>query len=177
MKSLTEYVGQKLRWQPVEDGVFELHAGEATLATLQFRSRLGSFAIGETGAGSWTFKRMGVFRTHLTVRLDGVDVDLAIFRRGPGLTDTLHFSGGAVFTFGPTSGGSGEVAFVDARSRVLVRMRPAEELFSQEEAIEISPQAAAVPELSVLALLGFYVHVLQVHDEVLAAGAMAGQST
>jgi hypothetical protein len=59
---------------------FELRAGEATIASLEFRSTFGSLASAESGDGSWTFKRVGFWRSHVTVRESGSETDLAVFR-------------------------------------------------------------------------------------------------
>jgi hypothetical protein len=58
---------------------YELRAGDDLVATLRFRSAFGSFATAETAEDCWTFKRVGFWKTHVTVRRCGADEDLAVF--------------------------------------------------------------------------------------------------
>ena len=82
MLKLQELVGTELRWvQPhALQREFELRSGEHTAGTLAFRSAFGSLASATTDEGQWTFKRVGFWRSHVTVRAAGSDTDLAVFR-------------------------------------------------------------------------------------------------
>ena len=59
---------------------YELCAGEMIAATLRFRGSFGSFATAASADGSWTFKRVGFWQTKVTVRANGAETDLAVFK-------------------------------------------------------------------------------------------------
>ena len=82
MKKITDYVGRELRWtQPhVLKREYVLLSGEDTVATLEFRNMFGSLAAAASEDGRWTFKRVGFWRAHVTVREADRDSDLAVFR-------------------------------------------------------------------------------------------------
>src|SRR5262245_57158100 len=82
MKRITDLIGRELTWtQPKAlKAAYDLTDGADLVATLTFRSAFGSFATGTSADGSWTFKRQGFFHPTVTIRREGQDVDLAIFR-------------------------------------------------------------------------------------------------
>lgn len=82
MKRIADLAGQHLEWvQPSALKMeYELRAGSAVAATLGFRSSFGSLTSGRSADGSWTFKRVGFFETRATIRAEGAEADLAVFR-------------------------------------------------------------------------------------------------
>jgi hypothetical protein len=82
MLETADLVGKELEWvQPSALKMeFELRADDETAATLRFRSSLGSLATAESGDGCWTFKRVGFWRTRVTIRACDGETDLAVFR-------------------------------------------------------------------------------------------------
>ena len=70
MQGIRDVVGTELEWvQPhALRREFELRAGEEAVAKLEFRSTFGSLASAQSGEGTWTFKRVGFWRSHVTVR-------------------------------------------------------------------------------------------------------------
>ena len=82
MLKITELIGQESRWtQPHASKMeYELRARDVIAATLSFRSSFGSFATATSADGTWTFKRVGFWQTRATVRADGAEADLAVFK-------------------------------------------------------------------------------------------------
>ena len=100
MIKMRERIGTELRWiQPhALRHEFELRSGEDTVATLAFRSTFGSLASATTDEGQWTFKRVGFWRSHVTIREAGRDTDLAVFRNNTwNAGGTLEFADGRAF--------------------------------------------------------------------------------
>jgi hypothetical protein len=71
---------------------YELRAGDEVMATLRFRSLMGTLATGESADGCWTFKRVGFLQASATVRSCGSDSDIAAFKHNT-------WSGGGTLIF------------------------------------------------------------------------------
>ena len=78
---IAELAGRPLHWKQtrITERRYLLRADDVEVATLAFRSAFGSLATGESGEGSWTFKRIGFFSTRITVRAANSDTDLAVY--------------------------------------------------------------------------------------------------
>ena len=81
MQRLADVLRQPLRWsQPdTRQRIYVLHASSHRMATLTFRSPSGSFAVGHSADGSWSFERVGFQQTTLTIRAEGGLGELALF--------------------------------------------------------------------------------------------------
>lgn len=55
---------------------FILQSGERIFSKLDFRSEFDSLADAISANGGWTFKRVGFFSPHVTVRLASSKIDL-----------------------------------------------------------------------------------------------------
>jgi hypothetical protein len=84
---------RRLEW--VQPGAlkmyYELRSDNELIATLGFRSLLGSFATAESADGCWTFKRIGFLQTRATIRACGSDAEIATFKNNT-------WSGGGTLT-------------------------------------------------------------------------------
>jgi hypothetical protein len=174
MKPISEFTGQELHWmQPSGlNRSYELHSEEELLATLRFRG--GTLADVETSDGRWTFKRQGFWRQQITVRPAGSDDDIAVFRP--------HWTGGGNFMAGDGTG----VEFASAsfwhsewswkdHGNVVVTYRGPRGLIKAEAAMEVAPAAREVPNLAMLAALGWYLILLFGRD--MAASTAARSAT
>ena len=79
LASLDSVDATSLRWlrqseSPLE---FDLSSGDRPLARLRWKSGTGTRAAVETSAGTWTLKRVGFLNPEITLRAEGVTVDLA----------------------------------------------------------------------------------------------------
>ena len=157
---------------------YELRAGEETIAALRFRSAFGSFATGESGSlhggpcGCWTFKRVGFFRTHVTVRDCGTDKDIATFHNntwsGGG---TLLLSGGRRCA-ASTNYWATNLEFKNEAGELLLRIKSSSQL-EFNGTLEIQPAARAMPELPWLVILGWYLIVMMFNDAAAASASAA----
>ncbi|HXS83878.1 MAG TPA: hypothetical protein VN896_14265 [Methylomirabilota bacterium] len=176
MLKLRELVGTELHWiQPhALRREFELRAGEQAAATLAFRSTFGSLATATTDEGSWTFKRVGFWRSHVTVRESGRETDLAVFRNDTWTAGgTLTFADGRAWrantNFWMTS-----YQFTNASDQPLVRFTKLGGVIHLSCNVQVEPAGVKLPELPWLMALGLYLIVKMRDDAGGAAAAAAG---
>ena len=82
MHRIADVVSKGLTWtQPSTwTRAYVLGAGVEQVGRLEFPSMFGTLAQAETGDGCWTFKRVGFWQQHASIRACGSDQDLAVFR-------------------------------------------------------------------------------------------------
>lgn len=169
MKRLAEVTGLSLQWmQPSAwREAYELRAGDDLVATLRFRSALGSFATAETAGDCWTFKRVGFWTTHVTVRRCDTDEDLAVFHNntwtGGG---TLEFADGRRYP-ASTNFWQTRYEFQSETGEPLVRFDIGG-VFRQSADVIIQPAALYLADLPLLLTLGWYLAVMMHQDSAAA---------
>ena len=177
MKRIRDVAGQDLVWsQPrTLKSFYELRAGDNLVATLTFRTGLGSLATAESADGIWTFKRVGFFKPTVTIRAQGSDVDLAVFRnntwRGGG---TLDLPSGRQL-LATTNFWQTRYEFMTSDDRPLLTYRRTPAFLHLSAAVDIHDPAAAVDELPWLVMLGWYLKVL-LHRDASGAAAVAASA-
>jgi hypothetical protein len=174
MKAISDVTDQELTWvQPHALKMeYQLRAGSQPVGTLHFRSMFGSLATGESGDGCWTFKRTGFAQTRVTIRACGADSDIAVFRNNTWSEGgTLEFPDGRVFR-ASTNLWQSRLQFTAEPGQVLFRFAT-REVPRLAATVGIDPEAAALPELPWMVILGWYLTVMMQMDGV-AAGAVAG---
>jgi hypothetical protein len=176
MPSLRERVGTDLRWIQTHAlrREFELRSGEETVSTLAFRSTFGSLASAQSDDGRWTFKRVGFWRSHVTVREAGSETDLAVFRNNTWTAGgTLELADGRAYrantNFWMTS-----YQFTDASDQPLVRFTHVGGMFHLSCDVQVEPAGVKLAELPWLVALGLYLVVKLRDDASGAAAAAAG---
>jgi hypothetical protein len=171
---LHELVGQGMIWAKPKpnwkSGDYELRLGEQRVATLKFRSLWGTFATGETGEGSWTFKRVGFFQNRVTVRPASSDIEVGLFVNDWTMGGTLKLPDGRNYR-GNTNFWMNTYSFTDEDGQPLVSYRRIGGMTSLSAAVEIGPAGAELRELPWLVLLGWYLAVMLHQD---AMGLVAG---
>lgn len=171
----------ELSWVQASDGEagYRLVQDGKSVASLRFAKALGSLATGDAEGSRWTFKRVGVFRPRITVRLEGSETDLAVFEPGWTGAGPLRFSEGRSYRWTNVSFWQLEWAFVrDDDGSPLVR-------FFQRAVgrhggpVRVEAAAKELRDLPVLLLLGWYLLVLldREADASAAAHAPAAPST
>ena len=171
MKTIAGQDARTLTWahpHPFQSQ-YELRAGDDLLATLRWRSAFGSLADAEAADGHWTFKRVGFLKPSISVRIAGADEDLAAFRVHWDGAGELVLGDGRRYEWRPANFWHTQWAWTDAAGAPLLHFRPAH-LVRQAD-VEVSPAALAVPDLSLLSLLGWYLMVLRA-DEAAASVAV-----
>ncbi len=157
---------------------YELKDGDEVAGTLSVISAAGPLVEGICAEGTWTFRRVGFFSTHITVRAAGCGENLAVFTPTVGGGGTLAFAGGPSFTWTPRSSMADGWDFVAEDGFVLVSARPMTDetpvdMARIEGQTAVSMAAASVLQLPVLVLLAWYLFVVNIRDTARAAAITA----
>ncbi len=169
MKNIRDSIGQPMEWiQPnAADRSYELRARTDVVATLRWPKTGGSLALGESADGNWSFKRTGFISTRVTVRATGTEPNIAVYSpnwlAGKG---TLELASGAKYLWTIIGFWGSQWAFCNEAGEPLVHYRVEWLLQKATATVEITPAGAAVSELSLLTLLGWYFIVLAAEDHI-----------
>lgn len=184
MQPLSDLTGRSAEWAQPKEAVpsFHLRSGEMLLATLSFRSPLGTLATAQTSEGMWTFKRVGFLNPRVTVRRAGSEEDLAVYQPKVWGDGRLTFRTGRVFTWKPVNFWATDWAFTDTNDRPLVRLMSGlekgglKDLLEDKAMLELLAASDGVEELPILVCLGIYLLILHRLDTAAALAATAGAS-
>lgn len=169
MKNMRDFIGQPMEWiQPnAADRSYDLRARTDVVATLRWPKAGGSLALGESADGNWSFKRTGFISTKVTVRATGTESNIAVYSpnwlAGKG---TLELAGGGRYLWTIMDFGGSQWAFCNESGEPLVHYKVEWRLQKATAAVEIAPAGAAVSELSLLTMLGWYFIVLAAEDQI-----------
>ncbi len=179
MHSLTSAIGLSIEWiQPKALArAFELTDGTRTFATLNFEKQFGSLGRAETSDGVFTMKRVGFFNTHITLRREGSDTDLATYHpRWTGSTGELRFPDGRMYQFKSANFWGTQHQVTDAQGRVLLTLKSGVEdshfsdIFKIQARLDLDTALRNNHDLAQLVVLVWYIMLLQ-HADSAAAGA------
>lgn len=175
MPRVADLSGESLKWEQPRalKMEYELRTGNGELVgTLRFRSSFGSFATADSEDGCWTFKRVGFWRTQVTVRPCDSDDDIAIFKNntwsGGG---TLELSNGPTFR-ATTNLWQTKFGFETEAGEKLIEFETGG-LLHLSATVEIHPNCITIAELPLMVMLGFYLTVMM-HIDAATAAAAAG---
>ena len=148
---------------------YELHAGSELVGLLKFRSSFGTLATGQMADGTWTFKRVGFWRQALTIRAAGSDTDLTTFHN-----NTWSAGGWLELPDGRrvlATNNTWQTRYEWSleTGKVLFRFKMGG-VFRQRADVEVLAAGAAMPELSMLLLVSWYLAVMLARESA-AAGA------
>lgn len=157
---------------------FELRAEAHLFAVLEFPKMFGSLATATWAEGCWTFKRVGFFSTKITVRKEGEETDLYVYRpKWTGAEGTLYSGDQPMYNWKVANFWATQFAWLDGYGRPLILFKPGVEdpgladLFKVQAKVEIQPEAQGLKDLPLLALLGWYLMILHQQDSAAAAAA------
>jgi hypothetical protein len=169
---ISQLTSHPLKWvQPSLRMEYELLTVDTLVATLQFRSAWGTLAYAESGDGNWTFKRIGFWQKQASIRVNGVDEDIAIFTNNTwSQGGTLEFNNGRRFK-ATTNFWMTQLEWETEDEQPLIRFHIGG-FCKQSAEVEILPEAARLPELPILVLFGWYL-ILMLHRDSAAASAAA----
>lgn len=180
MRALTELRSDVLEWRASgTPGTFDLTAGGEVYATLAW-SDPETLAGVETAEGRWTLKRVGTFTHHITLREEGMPLDLGEFRPHAFGRGKLVFKDGAEFhwTHLPHDQGT---AFIDVSDRTVVQLQTLPELVVHPpEAglvmgrVILRGTTGARTRYALLAAVGWTLHLLAIHDAHLEEEVLLG---
>lgn len=149
---------------------YELRLNDEIFSTLQFRTLSGSFATGENADGCWTFKRVGFFQAHVTIReCAAAGIEIAKFKNNTwtsGGTLTLANGRNILVT---TNFWKTHLDIQTEAGEVLVHLHT-KGFWKKSAEVSVTPKGLETPELSWLILFAWYVIVMMQMDEA-ALGA------
>jgi hypothetical protein len=176
VRSISETADQELLWtQPAAfQREHELRAGDDVVATLRFQR--GSLADAEAAGAHWTFKRQGFWQPRVTVRTAGSDADLATFHPRWVGGGTLEFPDGHAQRLSSANFWQSEWVWQE-NEKPLIRIKGRHGLIKANGAVEITPDAANIPDTALLVLLGWYLILLHAEDSAAATSAASVAAT
>jgi hypothetical protein len=149
---------------------YELHADDELIATLNFRSSFGTFATAESADGCWTFKRIGFWQTRATIRRCGWDTEIATFKNNTwSRGGTLELSDGRKIQ-ATTNMWQTNLEFKMESGEVLFRLKSGG-FVHLSATVAVEPDAAGMPELPWMVMLGWYLMVM-IYMDTAATAAM-----
>jgi len=162
MRPIKEVAGQVLRWtQPSSfKRDFQLRAGEEVVATLRWQKPAGSLALAESAGGAWTFKRSGFLTPTVSVRPQGSETAIAVFKAGGRGEGTLQFTDGRRYQWLIAGFWRPKWSFASDAGGPLIHFKYDLAFLQQTMEVEIEPGGAPLQDLPLLATLGWYLIVL-----------------
>lgn len=168
MKTIREDAGQDLQWSSKKGGrfavdEFELRSGDEVLAMLHAGEKETDRTCGEAADGRWALqsRNLGPQERVVISELDS-QAQIAVVKRGrthglfPREDDALEFSDGRIWTWQKANRWHDEWDWVDRDGRPLIH-------FQRGHHVVIEPPALALPELSLLVILGW--HLLHLRED------------
>lgn len=178
MQKIVSSIGLPIEWkQPnLLKMEYELKSGESLLATLRFRSSLGTFATVETADGCWTFKRVGFWHTKVTIHPCNSENEIASFKNSTWsdggtllLPDTRKYLANTNFW-------QTKLEFKTENGEPLIHFQNVG--FVRPSAkVTIYESAKAIPELSWIVTLGWYLIIMMQNDSSAATSAVVVASS
>ena len=174
MQKIASYAQQEMKWEQPSafKEQYELRVGEETIVVLRFRSMWGSLATAESADGCWSFKRVGFFKTRVTVRQCESEQDIAVYHPNTWTQGgTLELPDGRQYK-ASTNFWMTQVEVTDPSGEPLLRYKIGG-MFRQSALVETLPAALRLPELPWLVMLGWYLIILMYQDSAVVAAAAA----
>ena len=175
MQKIVSSIGLPLEWQQptLLKMEYELKSGDSLFATLRFRSSFGTFATAETIDGCWTFKRVGFWQTRVTIHPCNSEDEIAVFKNNT-------WSDGGTLLFPDSRKVLANLNFW--KTKLEFRTENGEPLIHYQNIgfvrpsakVTIYENAEAVPELSWMVPLGWYLILMMQSDSSSAAGVITG---
>ena len=152
MKSINDFIGQELQWVHPHRlrPEYELRAGDEVLARLSSTGALSSRVHAETVAGRWTFKRAGL-RQAITIQALDAQTELASVKRGMSGQATLLYPDGREYRWQCSSFWQDVWTWLNSEGMPLLHLK-------RGTRVQFEPAAQDLPELALLATLGWYLH-------------------
>jgi hypothetical protein len=163
MKSVNDYRGQELQWVHPHRlrAEYELRAGDELLARLSHTRALSSPVHAETADGNWLLERNGLRQT-ITVLAFDTQAELATVTRGKSGRATLLFADGREYSWQCTSFWRDAWTWRTLEGTPLLHMR-------RGARVQLEPAVQGLPELALLATVGWYLHKLQEEEATFVA--------
>jgi hypothetical protein len=163
MKSINGFIGHELRWvhPQLRRREYELRAGDEVLARLSYKGVLSSQVCAETAGGTWMFERKGL-RQAITILALETHTEMAAIKRGMSGQATLLFSDGREYRWQCSSFWHDAWLWLNEEGTPLIHLKKGAD-------VQLEPAALDLPELALLATLGWYLHKQQEEEAATVA--------
>ena len=163
MKSIYEYKEQELQWfHPNKfKGEYELRGGDEVFARFHLNGAWSSQIVAETANGNLIIKKKGIGQTITILDLDSQS-ELATVKRGMTGQSTLFTHDSREYKWRCTSFWRDVWTWLNNEDTPLLHL-------IRGSRVRLEPAAHDLPELALLAMLGWYLHKLQEEEATVAA--------
>lgn len=164
MRAMNAVPTRELTWkQPSKrQRTYLLVAEDQVVATIHWVR--GSLAEAESAEGRWTFKRAGFLRPRVTVRTEGSETDLAVFHSTWDGGGTLEFRDGRRYSWSNTNRMHTAWVWTGQSGAELLRFKG--------KSMQIESAGATTPGISLLALLSWYLNIMNNESSDAGAGVV-----
>lgn len=126
----------------------------------------GSWFMGETDGGRWSFRRAGLLRSRVVIRAVETGIDLAVLHINAGWDGALEFANGARFHWRMIHFWRHEHVILDARNQPVLKAR-----LTRGGNIQVLVLDQAVAELPMLLMMAAYLTMTTTDSTALTTGA------
>jgi len=171
MKNIRSVVDHELTWaqKSVFKNEFELRFGGELVATLRLPKMMGTGAVAESGDGSWTFERIGFWKSKTVVKAGGSTDELGSYTNNKWKAGgILQLPNGKKFAFWRSWRGVSEFRTEAGEPLFQIQNRAS---FRASATVRINRMALQTPELPWMVLFGFYLGVMARRDAANHAAA------
>ena len=163
MKSINEYEDQELQWIHSNkfQGEYELRGGDEVFTRFHLKGPCGSQIVAETAHGNWIIKRKSFGQSITILDLDSQS-ELATIKRGMSGQSTLLTTDGREYRWRCTSFWRDVWTWLNNEDTPLLRL-------IRGSRVQLEPAAQDLPDLALLATLGWYLHKQQEEEATVAA--------
>lgn len=175
MKSIKTFTDEHLTWvQPKAiKHEYELCDESEVYGRLVFPKSFGTLAEIESAEGRWTLKRVGFIHTSVTIREEGKDENVGVFKpSGWGSRGTLELTSGNKYEWRLENFWATRFEIKDSSGDTIVRYHSGKDdsnisdMFKNQARVSFTEQARNLHELSLLILIGWYLIVMIQMDSV-----------
>ena len=168
MQSLRDCANQQLTWERLRHSknVYELRSKNQVFATLCYQGSSANSILAEADNQQWIFQREGV--THANIMIypgstsQNITPPLALMKRNMRGDGQLIFTAGRTFNWSHTGWWRPTYSWTTREDGTLLSIKKSQQLF-------IEPSASDLPELTLLALFGFYLILVKKEDDATGA--------
>jgi hypothetical protein len=164
MKSIRELGTNKLAWEQTGPLASRLTTGDDVVGWLRWSKASGSLAEGESSEGKWMLKRTGILHPKVTVRRADSEENIAVMTMGLTGGGNLKFSDGSEYQLSPSRLWHSEWNLLDSHGTRLLTLKPELGWKKAAALVDIYQGALQIGNLSLLALVSWYVALLSSYD-------------
>jgi hypothetical protein len=163
MKTIHEYKSQELQWLHPNKfkGEYELRGGDEVFARCHMKGTFASQIVAETANGNWIIKRKGIGQTISIADLDS-RTELATIQRSMSGQSTLLILEGREYRWRCTSFWRDVWTWLNNEDTPLLHLM-------RGSRVQLEPAAHDLPDLALLATIGWYLHKQQEEEATVAA--------